>query len=386
LFYPTAGLDVSAVDAAAAAAIAANPPTDGWVQVGEPKTVSPTTIFAYDGNHRYVRAFFVDFTGAKSLYSNYKEATPLALLPSNTLPPSGFVGTVSAAFSNNGAGDDVNISYTLPIILDTDLNKPVSVKVTLTPTSQPSISGSFYHIINNISVTATGTSGQKTITVPSGSAVVIGQAVSGTGIGSNAVVTGISDRAVTLSVANSGTVSGLVSFIDTGFTIYSNLISSQFGGQFFSSYSGSAVTVSQAGVTSTAVSNINPSPFTRTDSLSTIVPSATVANVLDGYSVQFNFTGTTASSAQAYQFFIDPTSWIGDRTNYSIPDYFDSTFSSWSSSSPNQIVVSNFNAENGNFALPSGTLPYAGYSISGTVYTKQYLDNFYIGELDLHIL
>jgi len=364
--YPNTGLTPTQVDAAALAATQTNPPTDGWVQVGEPRTISPTSIFAYDGNHRYVRAYFVDSSGSLSSVSNYVEATPTALLPNNTLPPDGFVGAVSASFSNNGAGDDINISYTLPTIVSSNLNKPVSIKVTLTPIDQQSISGSFYHIINNISVTATGTSGQNTITVPSGSAIVIGQAVSGTGIGSGAKVTAVSDTLITLSVVNSGSVSGTINFIDTGFTIFSNLISSQFGGQFFSSYSGTAVIVSQAGVTSSVISNLSPSPFTRTDSLSSVTPTAVVSNVLDGYSVQFNFTGTIASSAQIYQFFIDPTSWIGSGTNYAIPDYLDSTVSSWSISSANQIVVSNLTAENGNFVLPSGTLPYKGYAVSGT--------------------
>ena len=60
--------------------------------------------------------------------------------------------------------------------------------------------------------TATGTSGQNTITVSSATNIVPGMYVSGTGIGSGAMVGSISGTTVTLSVSNSGTVSGTVTF------------------------------------------------------------------------------------------------------------------------------------------------------------------------------
>jgi hypothetical protein len=60
--------------------------------------------------------------------------------------------------------------------------------------------------------TATGTSGAFTITVSSASNLEIGQAVSGTGIGTGAIVYLIQGTTVTLSVANSNTVSGVITF------------------------------------------------------------------------------------------------------------------------------------------------------------------------------
>jgi len=63
-----------------------------------------------------------------------------------------------------------------------------------------------------ISTTATGTSGQSTIVVASASGIVVGQYVAGTGIGTEAVVTLIVGTTITLSVANSGTVSGAITF------------------------------------------------------------------------------------------------------------------------------------------------------------------------------
>ena len=70
--------------------------------------------------------------------------------------------------------------------------------------------------------TATGTSGQYTITLTSTPAQTIqnNMLVTGTGIGTGAVIsnvsTGISGATITLSVANSGTVSGTLVFTTTG--------------------------------------------------------------------------------------------------------------------------------------------------------------------------
>ena len=70
--------------------------------------------------------------------------------------------------------------------------------------------------------TATGTSGQSTILLTSTPAQTISNnmSVTGTGIGSGALIsnvsTGISGATITLSVANSGTVSGTLTFSTTG--------------------------------------------------------------------------------------------------------------------------------------------------------------------------
>lgn len=62
--------------------------------------------------------------------------------------------------------------------------------------------------------TATGTSAQTTITTGTdiSSSLEIGMNVSGTGIGTGAVITAISGTTVTVSVANSGAVSGTITF------------------------------------------------------------------------------------------------------------------------------------------------------------------------------
>ena len=60
--------------------------------------------------------------------------------------------------------------------------------------------------------TATGTSGEKTVVVTSATGIAAGQQVTGTGIGTNALVRKIVGTTVTLTVANSGTVSGTLTF------------------------------------------------------------------------------------------------------------------------------------------------------------------------------
>jgi len=60
--------------------------------------------------------------------------------------------------------------------------------------------------------TATGTSAAFTIIVSSASNIEVGQLVSGTGIGTGPLVSLIVGTTITLSIANSGTVSGTITF------------------------------------------------------------------------------------------------------------------------------------------------------------------------------
>jgi hypothetical protein len=62
--------------------------------------------------------------------------------------------------------------------------------------------------VSFVATTATGTSGQNTITVASAANLIVGTIVSGTGIATGAYVTNIAGTTVTLSSANTGTVSG----------------------------------------------------------------------------------------------------------------------------------------------------------------------------------
>ena len=69
-----------------------------------------------------------------------------------------------------------------------------------------------------ITTTATGTSGEFSLTLTSYSGVAVGQSVSGTNIGTGALVRSISGNTVILTSANTGTVNGTVTF--TGDYLY----------------------------------------------------------------------------------------------------------------------------------------------------------------------
>ena len=71
-----------------------------------------------------------------------------------------------------------------------------------------------------VAPTATGASSAFTIVVSSATGILVGQSVLGTGIGSGAVVTIISGTTITLSVANTGAVSGTITFSAFGIGVY----------------------------------------------------------------------------------------------------------------------------------------------------------------------
>jgi hypothetical protein len=72
-----------------------------------------------------------------------------------------------------------------------------------------------YAYKDSVIVGASGTIAEFTITVNSSNGIELGMDVTGTGIGSSAKVTGISGTTITLDVANSGAVSGQVTFINS---------------------------------------------------------------------------------------------------------------------------------------------------------------------------
>lgn len=106
----------------------------------------------------------------------------------------------------------VSVTNSTTLVIDQTPATPLSgatVSFADTLTISPeSIGGSTY------TMTATGTSGQTTITVASAVDVFVGQVVTGTGIGSLVTVSSITGNVITLSKANVGTVSGNVVFSD----------------------------------------------------------------------------------------------------------------------------------------------------------------------------
>lgn len=71
----------------------------------------------------------------------------------------------------------------------------------------------------SLQTTATGADSSTTIVVGDQTDIAAGMRVSGTGIATNATVTGVSGGTVTLSIANTGAVSGIVTFLSDNYAM-----------------------------------------------------------------------------------------------------------------------------------------------------------------------
>jgi len=115
----------------------------------------------------------------------------------------------SASIATTNASTNVTIAPNNQVsngqlVISTSINSGAIVSV-ITPTLA--------------STTATGSSAAFTIVVNSATGILRNQAVTGTGIGVGAVVTVIAGTTITLSVANSGAVSGALSFAGLTLTL-----------------------------------------------------------------------------------------------------------------------------------------------------------------------
>ena len=141
-------------------------------------------------------------------------------------------------------------------------------------------------------------------------------------------------------------------------TITASNIYGQFG-TYFTSFTGLFQSVSASNVNSAGVGITVP---TRVNTLSGFNPTAAISNIIDGYTVNFNFGSSGGSSAQVYQFFQDPTSFtsLGD-----VPDYIDSSWVSGGADTSSTMVVNSLIYENGGFPTPPDPTIYFGYQITG---------------------
>jgi len=101
-------------------------------------------------------------------------------------------------------------------------NNLVAVGQQVVSTSVPSGASISLITPNAASPTATGSSGSSDIVVSSATGIVLNQSATGTGIGAGAIVTNIVGTTITLSVANSGAVSGTISFSGLSLTLSAN--------------------------------------------------------------------------------------------------------------------------------------------------------------------
>jgi len=138
-----------------------------------------------------------------------------------------------------------------------------------------------YAYNDTVTTGATGTITEFTITVNSYNGIELGMDVTGTGIGSSAKVTGISGTTITLDVANSGAVSGQVTFVNS------------VDNRFNFAYTGSLIVPALAGASPT---NYVMSSMNDRISVQKTVP------VMEAIKVSIYYYDTSDSSFKLYPF------------------------------------------------------------------------------------
>jgi len=342
----------------------------GWTRsyIGK---LDPVTINTTDTLYRYVIARFASIGGVYSQFCSPVGVQPISPVSVNIKVPTEATATAAWGGANNTS---IIISYTLPGST-ASITAASGDGTTITYTAQNTfnagdpvqitgVTPSSYNVTGVVGANPTSTSftvlGTTTSTYTSG-----GTATSTNNAGVSFITTLSSNNQTGFfyytptSISLTGTI-----------TLSANDLLNYFSQPLPTSFNILLQSVSAVGVKSNGIS---VSIGSRTDSLTSVKPdgsAVSVASVVDGYTVNANYSATDANTMQIYQFFTNPT-WVGDND---VPDYMDAVVSSpWSSSSPNQLIVNNLTAENGGYQIPSGTLPYAGYQITSSTAGSTYI-------------
>lgn len=137
-------------------------PESGYSQIYFGK-VNPANIIVSDLDSRWVRARFEISNGKYGPYSTAYKITPTPIVSVNTTAPDE-VASASAMFSNMMSGNDVVVTFSLPMS-----NYGNSFIVKLTPTDSPSINGYFYFFPSDTNSPKTFTISSKDIYAQFGS-------------------------------------------------------------------------------------------------------------------------------------------------------------------------------------------------------------------------
>ena len=342
----------------------------GWTRVYL-GLLDPVQINTTDTLNRWVIARFASAGGTYTAFCSPVSVQPVSPVTVNVRVPTEATATAAWGGTNNTS---LVISYTLPGSTATITNvSGDGTTITYTannsfnagdPVQITGVSPSTYNISGVVGANPTSTSftvlGSATGTLTSG-----GVATSTNNAGASFITTLTASNQIGFfyytpaSISLTGTI-----------TLYANDLLNYFSQPLPNSFTILLQSVSSVGVKSNGISI---SLASRTDSLSAIKPdgsTVSVASVVDGYTVNADYSATDASTMQVYQFFTNPT-WVGDND---VPDYMDAVVSTpWSSSSPNQLIVNSLIAENGGYSIPSGTLPYAGYQITSSTAGSTYI-------------
>jgi hypothetical protein len=134
-----------------------------------------------------------------------------------------YVISASIVNGGNGYSEGAVVTFSAPVSGTTATGTVVVESGVITGVTMTN-KGSGYTVAPSVTFTpattktptATGSAGAYTITVSSATGLYVNMSVSGTGIDTNARVVKVSGTTITLSVANTGSVSGTITFTDTG--------------------------------------------------------------------------------------------------------------------------------------------------------------------------
>ena len=262
------------------------------------------------------------------------------------------------------AGWDHTVSgTTIPAALDLTTTYVIEPRINYSAPGYATASTTMPTIAASVSIAATGTSGQNTISVASSNSIAIGQAVSGTNIGTSAYVTGISGAGpytITLSVNNSGAVASSVTF--TG--VYGAMAYGS-GSYMTVATGGQAAAYSSNGKTWTAVASALPSVRSWSQLVYAGGESATATVTVGGFggsgAILTAVLGT-AGNAVAGADQVASVTIVNGGTGYTTPPTIVFTAVSGGSGATGTAIVLN-----GAIVGVTMSIPGSGYTVAPTV-------------------
>jgi phage tail sheath protein FI len=239
-------------------------------------------------------------------------------------------GAISAiAVSNGGTNYSSGVTVTItPAAGDTGLGASATATVASGVITGFSITGgSGFKAVPtvaivkpaNVTPTATGVSGETTVTVSSSSGIFVGMTVTGTGIAAGAKVASLASSVVTLTIANSGAVTGSLTFADAG---TGAVLGTPTVGP--STVTGITITNAGTGYSSAPIVNIAPPPAGGTTAAATATVTTGGIKIRNGSEYLANYVngnGVVGEFAAKYP---------GDLGNALKVSYADSaTYAAW---------------------------------------------------------
>jgi hypothetical protein len=336
-------------------------------------TLNPVTIIASNLNPRWVQAKFVDILGeSTNYYTNPVSVTPVSPVTLSTAAPQE-VPSVSAAFTNAGLGEDILLTATAYSRVITAASGTTTITYTTGTTVHNFINGDQV-VINGI-VGGTGFNVSGIVSnATSFTFQLTGQSASGTPTSFTSAV--VQYYGVTyIAKLTSGFHVGYFYLNPTSYatTALSWTITkaSQFAqfGSYYSSFTGNLISVSISGIRSAGSGTAAiTTPFTKTSNVTSATPSPTILNIIDGYSITFDYSATTATSAEVYQRFSTTTAvpalaWALTDTQAVPQTYIRDAITVTAVSGSGTSIVVTSPIDNDGFALTGLT---TGYPITGT--------------------